>query len=131
MTKFSRSALIVGVALAAVVAGCNKKDDLPSGQVVATVDGTDITTTELNSEIALAQAPPEVPRKTIEQAALQRIVERRMLADVAAERGLDKNPQFLLEKRRVDDGLLVQALQASIAQKVAPVSTSETEKYIA
>jgi len=126
----SKSALVLGVALAAIVGGCNKKDDLPKGQVVATVDGTDITTTELNSEIALAQAPPEVPRKTIEQASLARIVERRMLADVAIKRGLDKNPAYLMEKRRLDDGLLVQALQTSVAAKVPEVTTAATEKYI-
>lgn len=131
MTKISKSALILGVALAAIVAGCNKKDDLPKGQVVATVNGTDITTTELNSEIALAQAPPDVPRKMIEQAALARIVERQMLSNVASQRGLDKNPAFLMEKRRVDDGLLVQALQSSVAAKVPQVTTDATEKYIA
>ncbi len=131
MKQFSKSALIVGIALSALIAGCNKKDELPKGQVVATVDGTDITTTELNSEIALAQAPPEVPRKVIEQAALERIVERRMLADVATERGLDKSPQYLMEKRRVDDGLLVQALQGSIASKVPTVTPEAAEKYIA
>ncbi|HPU15674.1 MAG TPA: hypothetical protein PK808_06300 [Polymorphobacter sp.] len=131
MKQFSKSALIVGIALSALIAGCNKKDDLPKGQVVATVDGTDVTTTELNSEISLAQAPPEVPRKMIEQAALERIVERRMLADVATKRGLDKSPAFLLEKRRVDDGLLVQALQGSIAAKVPTVTAEAAEKYIA
>mgnify|MGYP000853133492 CR=1 FL=1 len=131
MKQFSKSALIVGIALSALIAGCDKTDELPKGQVVATVDGTDITTTELNSEIALAQAPPEVPRKMIEQAALERIVERRMLADVATERGLDKSPQFLMEKRRVDDGLLVQALQGSIAAKVPTVTPEAAEKYIA
>ncbi|TFU06539.1 hypothetical protein EUV02_06060 [Polymorphobacter arshaanensis] len=131
MKQLSKSALIVGIALSALIAGCNKKDELPKGQVVATVDGTDITTTELNSEIALAQAPPEVPRKVIEQAALERIVERRMLADVATKRGLDKSPQYLMEKRRVDDGLLVQALQGSIASKVPTVTPEAAEKYIA
>ncbi len=132
MKHFSKPALIAGLALTALIAGCNKKgDELPKGQVVATVDGTDITMTELNSEIALAQAPPEVPRKVIEQAALERIVERRMLADVATERGLDKSPQYLMEKRRVDDGLLVQALQTSIASKVPAVTPEAAEKYIA
>jgi EpsD family peptidyl-prolyl cis-trans isomerase len=124
-------ALVAGVAAAALLAGCDKKGDLPKGQVVATVDGTDITVHELNSEIALAQAPASVPRKTIEQAALQRIVERRMLADIAKKQGLDKNPNFILAERRTGEGLLVQALQASIAQKVPQVSTAEAEKFVA
>jgi EpsD family peptidyl-prolyl cis-trans isomerase len=131
MTKFSKMALVAGVAAAALVAGCNKKGELPKGQVVATVDGTDVTVHELNSEIQLAQAPANVPRKTIEQAALQRIVERKMLSDVAKKQNLDKNPNFILAEQRANEGLLVQALQASIAAKVPQVTAAEAEKYVA
>jgi EpsD family peptidyl-prolyl cis-trans isomerase len=131
MTNITRMALVAGVAAAALVGGCNKKGDVPKGQVVATVDGTDITVHELNAEIALAQAPASVPRATVEKAALQRIVERKMLADVASKQGLDKNPNFILARRRTDEGLLVQALQGSIASKVPQVTTAEADKYVA
>lgn len=124
-TRFAASLAIV-----ALVAGCSRGGDTPKGQVVATVNGDDITIHELNSELSLARPPADVPRKTVEQVVLARVIERKMLADVARERQLDKNPNFILAQRRVDDGLLVQALQSDIAKKV-PIPTREAaEKYI-
>lgn len=130
MTIMISKKQIAGLALIALIGGCNRSNDTPKGQVVATVDGDDITIHELNSELALARPPADVPRKTVEQVVLARVIERKMLADVARKRGLDKNPNFILAERRVDDGLLVQALQSDIAKKV-PVPTREAaEKYI-
>lgn len=130
MSMSGKARIAAGLTLVALVAGCNRAKDTPKGQVVATVNGDDITIHELNSELALARPPADVPHKTVEQVVLARVIERKMLADVARERGLDKKPDFLLAERRVDDGLLVQALQSDIAKKV-PVPTREAaEKYI-
>jgi len=127
----ARLSALCGLSLLALVAGCDKKaGKVPTGQVVASVNGTDITVHELNSELAQTQAPPEVPRKKVETAVLQRVVERRMLADAARARGLDKNPAFLLTQRRVEDNLLVQALQASVAQKVGVPTREAAQKYM-
>lgn len=127
----NRAALTAAISLAALTAACDKKDDAPKGQVVVTVNGDDVTVHELNSELQLLRAPASAPRKQVEQVALQRVVERKMLADVARERGLEKNPQFLLARRRLDDGLLVQALQTDIAQKVPKTTREAAEKFIA
>lgn len=128
----SRMQALVGLSLLALVAGCDGKGGgkKPAGQVVATVNGDDITIHELNSELAQTQAPADAPRKLIESVVLSRVIERKMLADTARERGLDKNPNFLLTQRRVDDGLLVQALQASIAQKIQPATREAAQKYM-
>lgn len=130
MKTMAKTRIATGLALVALVAGCDKSKEAPSGQVVATVDGEDITVHELNSELNLARAPADTPRKTVEQIVLARVVERKMLAHVARERGLDKNPAFLLAERRVDEGLLVQALQADIARKVPPATREGAQKYI-
>lgn len=130
MNRSSAGRIAAGLALVALVAGCDKGKEKPSGQVVATVEGEDITIHELNSEMAQARPPAGMPRKQVEQLVLSRIVERKMLANAARERGLDKNPNFLLAQRRVDDGLLVQALQTDIAQKVVPTTREAAQKYI-
>ncbi len=125
-----KTRIAASLAIVTLVAGCNRGGETPKGQVVATVNGDDITIHELNSELSLARPPADVPRKTVEQVVLARVIERKMLADVARERQLDKNPNFILAQRRVDDGLLVQALQSDIAKKV-PIPTREAaEKYI-
>ncbi len=128
----NKIAALMGLSLLAMTAACDKNGaKAPTGQVVATVNGTDITVRELNAELAQTQAPPETPRKTVESVVLARVIERKMLADAARARKLDQNPNFLLTQRKVDDGLLVQALQASIAQKVAAPTREAAEKFIA
>lgn len=126
----SKTSLLIGLAAAALLAGCDKKPATPTGQVIATVNGEDVTIHELNAETSLAQAPPEVPRKTIETEALQRIIERKVIADVARERKLDKNPNFILQERRAEDILLAQALQADIVAKVPKTTREAAQKYI-
>ncbi|WP_419815078.1 hypothetical protein [Glacieibacterium sp.] len=129
MGKINRSVFAVSVAALALTSACDK-NKAPSGQVVATVNGQDITVHELNSELQLIRAPANAPKKEVSQVALARVVERRMLADVARKRGLDKNPQFLLAQRRVDDGLLVQALQADVARQVPATTREAAQKFI-
>ena len=125
-----RAGMAAGMILAVLVSGCNRGGGTPKGQVVATVNGDDITIHELNSELALARPPADVPRKTVEQVVLGRVIERKMLADAARDRKLDKNPDFILAERRVEDGLLVQALQRDIARKVPLPTREAAEKYI-
>jgi EpsD family peptidyl-prolyl cis-trans isomerase len=122
---------LAGVALLALAA-CGKDDKTPTGQVVATVDGIEITASELNSEIALLpNRGGDAPKKLVESVALARIIERKMLAEEATKLKLDKNPQFLLAKERTEEGLLVQALQASIQQKVTATPRESAQKYVA
>ena len=129
MVTSKRAGLAASVALLTLLGACSK-DKAPTGQVVATVNGEDITVHELNSELQLLRAPAEAPRKTVESVALARVVERKMLADVARKRGLDKNPQYLLAQRRVDEGLLVQALQGDISSKVTTTTREAAQKFI-
>ena len=122
---------LAGVALLALAA-CGKEEKAPTGQVVATVDGTEITASELNSEInLLPNRGGDAPKKLVESVALARIIERKMLAEEATKLKLDKNPQFLLAKERTEEGLLVQALQADIQSKVTATPRETAQKYVA
>ena len=102
----------------------------PAGQVVATIDGDEITLRELRAELGGATFPDPKTRKAAEQAAVQSIVARRLLANAAKERELDKSPDFALQKERATDMALVQALQSSIAKAVPPASREEAERFV-
>lgn len=127
--------LMVGAALA--LAGCGKKGaegEIEKGQVVATVDGKDITIHELNAELQGAQVPENITpeqRKQLEQAALQQVVNRKILADIARERNLDKNPMFLLQERRAEEQILVQLLQREMSAAVKKPTQTEVQTFIA
>lgn len=128
-----RSAFIGMAALA--LAGCGggeaeEKEPLAKGQTVATVNGTDITVHELNAELQGATIPNEEARKVAQGAALQALVGRTILADIARERGIDQSPAYLLQRRRANEALLVQMLQGSIAGKLPPPTPTEAQAFM-
>lgn len=127
----TRVSLLLAVSASLALAACNKGAQKPEGQVVASVDGTDVTIHEVNAEIAaLGQPNATAPRKLIEAVALARVIERKMLAKDARDKKLDQSPQFVLAKARNDENLLVQALQADIAGKVQQTPREQAQKFI-
>jgi peptidyl-prolyl cis-trans isomerase C len=134
MSKTFSTALMIGTAL--LVAGCGDKEgaELEKGQVVATVNGKDVTVHELNAELQGANIPQNITaeqRKQVEQSALQQVVNRRILADIARERGLDKTPMFLLQERKAEESILVQMLQRQMSSAVKQPSQTETATFMA
>ena len=129
----ARAILLTSAAAAMLfLAACDKAAKAPEGQVVATVDGTDVTIHELNAELALIpNRGGDAPRKLVESVALARVLERKMLAAEAEKLKLDKTPQFLLAKERTAEGLLVQALQADIQRKVPAATREAAQKFVA
>lgn len=123
--------MLAPLALTLVLSGCDNAAKAPEGQVVATVDGKEVTIHEMNAELAQLQNRGNAPRKLLESVALARVIERKMLAEEARKRNLDKNPQFLLIKQRADESLLVQALQADIQAKVQPITREAAQKFVA
>ncbi len=135
MGKSFSAALMIGTALLVSACGENGGDaEIEKGQVVATVDGKDVTIHELNAELQGTQLPANInaeQRKQVEQAALQQVVNRRILADIARERGLDKTPMFLLQERRSGEQILVQMLQRQMSTAVKAPSQTEVATFIA
>jgi len=108
----------------ALLAGCGNggEAELEKGQVVATVNGKDVTVHELNAELQGVDLPSGAQRKAVEQAALQQVVQRRILADIARERGLDKTPMFLLQEKRAEETILARRSSRRPRRKCRPSS---------
>jgi EpsD family peptidyl-prolyl cis-trans isomerase len=105
----------------------------PKGQVVATVGGDEITRTQLRAELgqnaAVAGANADA-RRQLEQALLQQIVTRKVLADAARKDGVDKTPEFAMMRERAEETVLVQAYQEKLAKSVPAVSREDVLKFI-
>jgi peptidyl-prolyl cis-trans isomerase C len=132
MRRFLMAAAASASAL--VLASCGGNDvaeTLEKGQVVATVNDTDLTINQLNAELSGMALPQGEQRKQVEIGALQGLVNRTILADIARERGIDKTPEYVLQEQRAKEGLLVQLLQRSIASTIAPPSADEVTKFMA
>lgn len=126
-----RHGVVLGVAACLLVAGCGKGGKEPKGQVVATVNGQEITAIDLRNEMGDFRAPDAATRKAAERAALQQIIDRKLLAEVAKERKLDKTPDYVQQKRRVDEAFIVRYWQTSIAKSVPAPSKEEVERFVA
>lgn len=105
----SKRTILAAASLLVMLAasGCQRE---ATGQVVAVVNGEEITLQEVNAELKGVQIPPNADRKLVQQAALQRVVERRLIAQAARKEGVDKDQDYLLGKQRLDDTLLAQLL---------------------
>ncbi len=119
-------AAIVG--LAAGLPACGKKS--PEGQTVATVNGEDITQSELNLELASAGVSA-ANKELAQQQVLQAMIDRKLIAQQAIKDGVDKNPQFVLAERRMREILIAQrAVQSAAAGMNQPPSENEINTYL-
>jgi peptidyl-prolyl cis-trans isomerase C len=121
------TALLVTVA---VLQGCTKK---VGGQVVAVVNGEEITQQELRAEAEAAQIPASQDFDSVAPSLLQRVVERNLLVGYAREQGLDRGPEYVARRRQLEQTLLATlALRKLTGGGTAPrVTPDEVQKYIA
>lgn len=103
----------------------------PTGQVVATVDGDEITVAELRAELAGVNLPDPKARKAAEQQALQMIINRKILASVAEEQKIDKTPEFAMREEQAMEALRASALQKKIIDAVPAPTREEANRFIA
>lgn len=104
-------------------------DRTPTGQVIATVDGEDVTLRDLAAEVAAtggAGGAAEV-RGPLAQA----VVDRRLFAQEARERGIDRSSDYLARLRRLREMLLADMLVERLALEQQPPSTGQIADFIA
>ena len=126
MIRPGHRALII--ALAALVSACKPTE--PQGQVIAIVDGTEITLAEFNEE-ARARGLAVARDQSLRDALLQELVERKLLVRQARERKLDQTPQYLLATRRLTEIALAQQLVSDTASAGRVVGEEDVRRYIA
>lgn len=126
-----RFGLVLGTAACVLLAGCEKGGKEPKGQVVATVNGDEITAIDLRNEMGNFRAPDAKIRKAAEQAALDRIIQRKLLFAAAEERKLDKTPEYAQQKERMEELALIQFWQSRIASAVPPPNKDEIDAFVA
>lgn len=117
-------ASVLGMVL---LSGCQKE---ATGQVAAVVNGDEITLQEVNAEIAQMQLPDGANKTGAQKAALERIVDRRLLAQAARADGMDKTPEFLIRSRQLQDALLVQLLAQRIGRSTAVPEPGVVDTFI-
>lgn len=116
----------------AALAGCHRGDRggaAPTGQVAATVAGQEITTSDLRFEMGSVADDPRA-QAAAQPAALQAVVNRKILARAATERGLDKTPAAAMQLQRARELGLIALLQQSVVARVPKPSVDEANIYV-
>lgn len=103
----------------------------PTGQVAATVNGEEITTSDLRAELSGVQARDANQLKVLQQAALQQMITRVLLAQKAQELKLDKGAAYNLQLRRGKQQLLAQLYENKLASAIPAPTTQDAEAYVA
>jgi hypothetical protein len=116
----------IAAALALAVAACGGKGDAPSGQVVATVDGEEITLADLKAEMG----SDETSSPAAQAQALERIIARKLLAAEARKQDLDSTPMAAVMKVQAEEVALAQLLARKVTEGVPPVSEDEINEFL-
>lgn len=111
MTYNAFKAPLMGLLLV-TLAACNSKQ--PGEDAVATVNGYEITATELNNELA-ARGGQNIQDPALRRQALDELINRKLLVGLAQERELDKTPGYILNEQRMRELLLADAAVGFLA----------------
>ena len=128
--------LLLAAVLAASVTlgGCEQVKKLvggkPSGQVIATVNGEEITAIELRQEMGNFSARDPKIMKAAQQQALQGLIVRKVLEQQAKVQKLDKSADYAVQVDRGEQNLLVQMFQRKVASGVAVPTRADAENYM-
>lgn len=117
------------VASLLALAGCSS-DAAPTGQVVATVDGVEITQTDLNAELDGMKGRNAAEQDALQRGALQNIINRTLLTQAASEQELDKSPDGAMTKRRAEQMAMIALLEKSVTARTPEISPEEVSEFV-
>jgi len=118
MNRVVKVRAVTAIALVTLAGGCG--DKAPKGQVLAIVNGSEVTRRELmvEPEAALLKGGDAGPPVS---ALLDSVIDRKVAVDEARRLGLDRTPEFLARSSRVGEVLLSRALfDRWVAEMPAP-----------
>lgn len=121
-------AFVLPVAL--MISACSSNAE-PTGQVAATVDGKEITVSEMTAELDGLSSTDPKQQQALMQAALQNIVTRTLLAKEADAQGLTNSPAAALLLKRAEQTVAMELLSRKFRQNVPKISDEEVEDFVA
>jgi peptidyl-prolyl cis-trans isomerase C len=122
-----RGAMMSGLAAMLMLSGCGKA---PKGQVVAIVNGTEISIQQLSAELADIPIPDTLDRKKLSKVVLEGVIDRELQVEEARKQKLDKDPLYLALLKRNEEELLASMLGHNVAQTVPLPVEREIQNYI-
>jgi EpsD family peptidyl-prolyl cis-trans isomerase len=116
------------LALAALLGGC--ADKTPKGQVVAVVDGEEVTRREVAAEPQVANLPQGDTAQPMLAAVLSGVVDRKLATAEAKRLELDRTPQYVAQSKRLQEVMLSRTLFDRWADEVPAPSPRAMKDFI-
>jgi len=119
------------VALLAVTLGCGRDSKSAAAtQVLAKVNGDEITVHQLNDRLSQVQIPTDVDATAVRKQVLESLIDEQLLVQRAMADKVDRDPQVLQAIERTKRQILAQAEIERLASK-AEIQPDETAKFYA
>lgn len=120
-----------GSAFLLALAACGRA--APEGQVIATVNGDEITRSQLNAALAGAGGGGDIDDKrkaALRNAVLDRLIAQQLVAQEAKRQGIDKSQDYLLAIRAAEDRILADMLAARVVRGLRAPYARDAAQYI-
>lgn len=108
--------------------GCQKH---VGGQVIAVVNGDEITQQQFNAELGNTKLPANADKSAAIAQVLQGLVDRKLLVQQAKAEGIEKSPEYLEQVMRMQDTLAVDLLVAKQSKKISAPDKAAIAQFIA
>lgn len=129
----ARLLFLLLIAATIMLSACGKKGEASAKksdtQVVAIVNGDEITIHQVNFQLTRMGQMNEAQAKVASKKVLARLIEMQLLKQQAIEQKLDKNPGLLQALEASKDQMLAQAYLETMMAKAPKPSTSEIDEF--
>lgn len=109
---------------AVLLSACAKP--VPSGQVLARVDGVDVTRRDVEAELQVGETAG-----ISSTSALDRVVQRKLLIEAAQDAGIDRSSDYLSALTRTRDELLAKTYVRHLARDMPGFSAADIDAFVA
>ena len=129
----ARLLFLLFISVTITLSACGKKGDASAKksdtQVVAIVNGDEITIHQVNFQLSRMGQMNEAQAKLASKQVLTRLIEMQLLKQQAIEQKLDKNPGLLQALEASKDQMLAQAYLENMMAKAPKPSSSEIDEF--
>jgi EpsD family peptidyl-prolyl cis-trans isomerase len=124
------STLLITAAACLLATGCSKKDkDKTATQVIASVDGEEISVHQMNTILARAKGVTPETLPQAKQEILAGLVEQQLAVNMAMNKKLDRTPEVVTAIENAKRDILGRAALEQIAAAQPKPTDAEAEKY--
>jgi EpsD family peptidyl-prolyl cis-trans isomerase len=122
--------MILPMILAISIAGCSKKDgDKAATQVVAKVNGAEISLHQINHVLSKAGNVPADQLDRARKTAVDRLIDQELLAAKAVEEKLDRTPETLMTIEMARREILARARVEQLMAAASKLNSGDVTKY--